>query len=406
MATSSTNSDFTYLMDREGVPKELVDKFIAAGISSVRVFAAFAQDTEELRKILLADFELDTTALAGKVVAGKVVVAWELAKVRSAKMAEVEAESELRQEAKPLRQSDFKSMKESYEAKWWKLEKKQIPSRAYVEKLGDGVEKGEPRAELLTEVTNCEEGDTDLMKAVFDSSGNIKAIKTTSTIALPKDPEELRARIALLGRAWCFISFQQPNCAWLKDLNPQIFQEYVDYLLGPFVFKLFARDEYGNQSAAPPWNLLLSYELEIRRKTMCLITEGSTLGLSLKTAYQDPVTKERYFNTPLALAGTLRSAKRTYNEMDNNYSKGGKGKGKGKSNRPRGHRGKAGGKGGNRAVANGDGGSRDGCKAKTPDGKMICYAYNTRDGCDRNPCRFLHVCGNCFRDHPMTGCSN
>ena len=110
---SSTSSDFTFLMDREGVPGDLVEKFTAAGISTVRLFAAFAQDADELRKSLKDDFELDTSILVNKVTAGKVVVAWELAKARSSKMAEVEAESEIRQEAKPLRQSDFKAMREA-----------------------------------------------------------------------------------------------------------------------------------------------------------------------------------------------------------------------------------------------------------------------------------------------------
>ena len=396
---STVSSDVKFLMDREGVPGDLVTKFMDAGITTVRLFAAFAADAQDVRKTLTDDFGIDGATLVGRVTAGKVIVAWELAKARSSKLAEAEAESEVRQEAKPLRQTDFRAMREAYEARWWKLERKQVPSRTYVEKIGDGVEKGDPRAEPLSEVTNSEEGETDLMKAVFDPTGNIKAIKASSTVPLPRDPEELRQRIMLLGRAWSFVAFQQPNCAWLKDLTPQAFQEYLDYLLGPFVYKLVARDEHGNQSAAPPWNLLLSYELEVRRKAMALVAEGVPLVKALKDAFQDPVTKERYFNTPLALVATLRGQKRTYDEANNpthpggGNPGGGKGKGKGRKNPRRRTGGKGKGKG-------------NGCKPKTPDGKLVCFDYNSGDGCSRSGCKFLHICGTCFGKHPMQECPN
>ena len=399
-------SDFAFLMDREGISADLTKKFTDAGIDTVRLFASLVSDSAGLRKLLSDDFGIDLTTLAGKVTVARIVVAWEAAKARSAKYAEVEAETEVRQEAKPLRQSDFKSMRDAYESRWWKLESKQVPSRIYVEKVGDGIEKGDPRAELLSEVTNREEGDTDVMKAVFDSGGTIKAIRATSTIPFPKDAEELRARISLLGRAWCFVAFQQPNCKWLKDLCPQDFQEYLDYLLGPYVHKLAARDEQGNQTAAPPWNLLLSYELEIRRRAMVLVGEGLDFRAALKAAYRDPVVKERHFTTPLATAATLRGAKRQWSDVGGGGSggsgNGGKGRGKG-------GRGNNGGKGKSKGGEGGKGRKgktpADGCNSRTPDGKPICYPYNKAEGCDRRDCPFLHVCGRCFKRHSMQECT-
>ena len=71
-------SDFMFLMDREAIPSDLVEKFKAAGINSVRLLAAFATDADAMRTSLKEDFGVDTSVLAGKVTAGKVVVAWEL----------------------------------------------------------------------------------------------------------------------------------------------------------------------------------------------------------------------------------------------------------------------------------------------------------------------------------------
>jgi hypothetical protein len=85
---------------------------------SRRQFAAFAADAEELRKSLKEDFAMDPAAgLPTKIAISKLVVAYESAKVRSRKLAEAEAEAEVRQEAKPVRGTDMKVMREAYEEK-------------------------------------------------------------------------------------------------------------------------------------------------------------------------------------------------------------------------------------------------------------------------------------------------
>ena len=155
---ATIDTDLKYLLDREGVESDIMDKLSAAGITSVRLFAAVATDPGIVKQIAKDDLGINTDTLAGKVSAGKLVVGWELAKARSAYFAKLEAETEVRSDTKPIRQSDFKTMRESYEGKWWKLEPKQVPSKAYTEKVSDHLEKGEPRAELLSEVTNHEEG--------------------------------------------------------------------------------------------------------------------------------------------------------------------------------------------------------------------------------------------------------
>ena len=46
-----------------------------------------------------------------------------------------------------------------------------------------------------------------------------------------------------------------------------------------------------------------------------------------------------------------------------------------------------------------------GCASETPDGKKICYTFNDKArGCAVAKCQFLHVCGRCFKDHPMFRC--
>ena len=146
-AMTAASSDFKFLMDREGVSLDMQAKIYHAGVTNTRQFAAFAADTDELRKIMKEEFALDPTGnLANRIELSKIVVSWESSKGRSAKMTEIEAESEVRDTAKPIRTTDFKAMKDAYQEKWWKIEGKAVPAKQYVEKISEGVERAEPRA--------------------------------------------------------------------------------------------------------------------------------------------------------------------------------------------------------------------------------------------------------------------
>ena len=158
--------DLKFLLDREGVTAEVQAKIFHAGIINIRQFAALVQDTEELRKCLKDDFGLDATNLAGKALASTVAVARETAKVRAAKVAEVEAECEVRQEPKPVRGNDYQNMKEAYEKKYWTLEKNQLPANIYIERISEGVEKADLRAETLSEMVNNLEDEVDVLRAI------------------------------------------------------------------------------------------------------------------------------------------------------------------------------------------------------------------------------------------------
>ena len=347
-----------------------------------------------LRKCLVEDFGMSDANLVGKVAISKVVVVWETAKIRAEKAAEAEAECELRQEPKPVRNNDYARMKEAYEAKYWKLEKDHLPAKSYLERISEVVEKADYRAEPLTEVANRKEDDVDMLRAIWDTSGAIKAVRSYPKVPMPRDPEELRQRVTLLGTAWAFVALTQPSATIIQGVTPQAWQEYLEYILGPHCYGLSARNAYGETMAAPPWTLLMSYELEMRRKMAELMSEGTPMSTALKLAAKDPVVKERYFTTPLALAsvtGAKRKADEAFGTQDGWGSKGrGNNRGKGK------------GRGGKGKDGKGKDAKSRGCANKTPDGKPICYKYNNQnERCVKAKCTFLHVCGRCFKDHPM-----
>jgi hypothetical protein len=360
------------------------------GVVNVKQFAAFAEDRADLKKIAKDNFEIDMDVdMANRVKVSKIVVAWDTAKARSTKQAEIEGESQFRRVPKDLGPGDFQAMRESFETRWWELEDKRVPGKSYMEKKLDEVEKNELKAELLSEVVSQEEDDPDSLKTVWSVGGELKAVKVGAKVSLPGNPEELRSRITLMGTAWIFVSSQQTHRPYLRDLNPRLFQEYLDYLLGEFVYGMCGRDGRGEPLASPSWSLVISYEHAVRSKAMSLVRKGSTFADALRAAWEDPLVKERFLNTPLA----LESVKRPFSSIGNDRQEQrapAKGKSKGKN--------KGQGKGKNKA-------NTTDCKSETPSGKKICFKYNNKGNtCSSKTCRFAHVCGRCFENHPMYEC--
>jgi hypothetical protein len=120
---------------------------------------------------------------------------------------------------------------------------------------------------------------------------------------------------------------------------------------------------------------------------------GASFKDALRTAWEDPTTKERHFTTPLCLEATRKRGPDNRQEPPQKFQQKGERKGAG--------RGKAG-----KARGKGKGGR--GCSAATPDGTKICYKFNNElQKCKIPNCTFAHVCGICFaKGVPMYSCSH
>jgi hypothetical protein len=181
------------------------------------------------------------------------------------------------------------------------------------------------------------------------------------------------------------------NRAHLRGVTPQLFQEYLQYLLGEYVLGMLTKDGLGRVINNPAWHLLIGYEHAIRVKTAYLIrTKGMAFRDALRVAWDDSVTKERYFSTPLAMDMVTRRAPQQPSQPSqpgepfSKKARKGKGKGKGKPE----------------AAAPATGGKtkkfKGGCARNTPEGKPVCFNFNSDKGCKESTCRFLHACGKCF----------
>ena len=183
---------------------------------------------------------------------------------------------------------------------------------------------------------------------------------------------------------------------WLSDLKADHFQRFVEYILGDRVNAI--KVPYDNQHVAikPNWALVLQYEHRLRREAFKLVNRGeATLGEALVRVTKDPDLKEAYFTTPLALttAETPVKYQKTSQKGNNEWTNRQKGKGKGKFQQHKGF-----GKGAKNNASKGKHGDLS-LVAQTPDGRDICFAFNSQ-GCN-GKCGRVHVCRvrGCFGDH-------
>jgi len=402
LALTKGGTDLRFLLAREEVDDGDQALLYHAGVTTVSRLSAFADTIDSLRDTLRDDFGIDaSTSLANRLRATKLVVAWQASQTRQEKIAQVEGEQVARNLPKALASTDYTAMRLAWHKRWWDLEDKQTPSRSFMERLMDTVEADEPRAFHLTEVTNKDEEDPDLLQATLDAAGAMRLKRGFTKVPMPASPEGLRKRIQLLGIAYMMAGLRHSNRVWLQGMGPQNWQDYVEYLLGEWVNGLVAKDGEGNTLATPHWTAVLDYELAMR-KDACRRIQSSSMSMlkALKEVTRDPVLKERYFTTPIAFAAVPggRTSKRVGPSEEDKPLKERrtkpKGRGKGKDK-------------GRGLKRDGNSSGSTGCARNTPDGKPICYKYNNKkEGCARKGCSFAHVCGRCFAAHPMFRCSN
>ena len=141
---------------------------------------------------------------------------------------------------------------------------------------------------------------------------------------------------------------------------------FSEYILGERVAGLEIKFD-GIVIATPPWSTVLSYEKELRIAAMDLVTDGEqpTMAAALKAVCRDPHLKQIYFMEPI----TLKQEKAPETTLavpswsrptlaTPGFA-------------PRFKGGKAGSKGGKSAIKG------------TPDGRMICYAFNNGENLRR-----------------------
>ena len=151
----TASSELKFLMTREGVDAEIQVKIYEVGVTTVNQFAALCKDQDDLREMAKADLQMDPSkGLAVRAKLARLLSAFSTAKGTAQKSAELEGEATVRNQPKLLQVASFQGMRDAFEAKHWELEDKRVPSRTFMERRLEGIEKNDLRVEHLSEVTN------------------------------------------------------------------------------------------------------------------------------------------------------------------------------------------------------------------------------------------------------------
>ena len=406
-AVLKADTELALAFERNDVSRETLAFFAHSGIDNMNKFAGIAKDGDDLKAMMLKEFGFDSTAsLAERVRITNIVICFEMAKSRVVERNKLEGELMAKQIIKPLSISEHGAMRTAWERRFWVLDEEWVPSRVYLERRLEDLEQGEFKAEALTTVLTKDQEDPDLLVPVWSNTGSLQMRKGTTSVEEPKNSEQLRRRIKVLGIGLMMLGLRHQNKQFLQNLNPQIFEDFLTYLLSEQCYFMQGKSAEGFTISGPSWAQLLIYEYQVRRKAWLIVqSKGTEFGEALREAWKDPSTRERFLITPIALATS--GTKRNWGDSSGsgNHSDKPKTGGGGKAHGKGAKKSKGSGKGKGSSGKSSGKGNTSSCASRTPDGKPICYGYNNFDvRCRDSRCRFLHVCGACFGKHPIYAC--
>jgi hypothetical protein len=341
----------------------------------------------------------------------RVLDAWGATTIRVTEANKRDAERRADRMPKVIGGNEHVEMRFAFERRFGRIADKVWPCEMLVEGRLEMIENGTLEAEPLTKVVPKDLAQSNSLDLDLDKLNRFRLKEGMKEIPMPSSSEDLRRRIQTLAITFYLAKVRHPNRAFLADAEPDVWLPHVEYMLNEEVAGLEARGADGRLLHKADWNLVLSFEYQIRREAVRLILyEQITLGAALERARKDMQLKERYFTTPLGFsalaslqhfsalslgpssaASTAASAsdsptkwKRVRKPWTEKVLKG-KGKGKGKE-RSKGKR-----KGKEMA-------------RETPDGRKLCFAFNSAaEGCSGS-CGFVHACRLCFGQHPAHRC--
>ena len=395
-AVALANSDLQYVLQEAGA--DLSTQYAVCSLhTTIRRFQAIADTRSEARQAAARDFGCSSDTAAGRQQQAAVVAAWELAKEVSAKEVELCAESKVLGQPRVLQVQERQAMLAAVTAVHGRLNEGETPSAEYLALKAEECEINEPTASPLDCISAKRDNLESQLQSTVDAQGHIRITKVKHKLEVPVNSEHYRRIMKIEMYAWLAMAARFKTKPWLQGLSVTPFLKFTDYILGERVSQLKIPTAQGgdqNSGFRPPWTTVLAYEFRLRKEAFRLVNEeGSTLADALTKVCKDTELKEVYFTTPLALASAEGGIRKYFKGNGKDPRKGlkgltpgkGDGKGDGKDRK------------GRDTGGTGFGGKTPGMFAgftlltHTPDGRQICYAFNSARGCKGN-CGRVHVC--------------
>jgi len=422
--------DLSYLWDELEIPEEVQANLAAREIRKLGVFAKVEATEDSFREWLKEDLGLNPTSSVGeRVVVAKLAEAWEAARQRATTTRKMDAEARVSGQSREMLKGTHLALRRACARVHGQVEDRRCPGRAYLESRLEQLDDGELEAEPLSKVTTValeQESVTSTPGSGIDvrRDGLLHVVKGKRSAPLPTGPEQFRAVMRVMGLHWEMVHLKGAGRAVLRDYTVSVFERHVDYVLGDDCWLI--GEANATMAGGPTWDLLMKYELELRKFAIRRVNEGGkTLAEAMEEARHSIEHRTNYFITPLAMpsarittphvAAEPRGAKRSAEEFTRTHEDGaasksssGKGKSKGKD---KGGKQKSGSaekqlkkmtaQAAYRTIRNAP--ARYKAQLNGPDGVPRCHHFQTGK-CTVSGCKYTHACMRCGGAHGITSC--
>ncbi len=441
-ALASMDSELRHLLEEHHIGVEIIAVISHLHAKTMLTFSKIEADETNVRDWIMNDVGIERAG-GGRGIISTLVAVWEMAKQRVAAEGVLRAEARAEGRTPELPPQTVLNLRKDYQGLVGVLADDEYPSDAYLNMNIAQLECGALRAEVLDEVTSRkmeedEQNGGDEFEVDWSRRGmRLKRHKLHGT--LPTTTEELRAKFDLIKHCHALLRLRHGGRQLLHGLRPEMWDNYVRYLLGKDIWGAKVRDASGTVIAELRWDQLLHFDLVARKWVIKQVNEaGAKLGEALVAVETNTDLVVKYVTTALATANIKRPtasapasastalaltqasprttinkrqerrgrAKRKVEELQaevqeltsrNPQPQGAQDKGKGKKGKGSKGSGAPGSEGNGKWLAL----ARKHRKIKTTDGARFCWSFNEGRACRAN-CPFDHMCAFCGNpDHPI-----
>ena len=309
-AIAKLSSELSSILDNRDVPGWLQARIAHVGALKVGTFGRIEGTEKEVREWVVDTLKVDPSAdPTNRTAIATVVDAWQASKKRLDRRDDVEAEERASKLPKTIPKKDYVNMKLAHSKTYLggkPLPDYETPHHEGFETSCDQIEDGEIIAEDLKEIASEKEAKkdpSDNLTPIFQRDGYMKIRVKKNQVPPPTDSEGYRWRMRLLSVKWVMIRDKYPNNALLQSMGPGVFNSHAEFILGPEVVGLDARDAFGAAVARPTWATAMSFELEVRKKAFSRFNEERIpLAMALSEAQSDPGLRQRFLHIPFSIS--------------------------------------------------------------------------------------------------------
>ena len=304
---------FLSIMTSAGVPEAKMEELGTKGYKTVGLYGNVAATREKMEGFLKAVLNVDPAADAQDyLLLAQLLTAWDGCRARVEVETRHNAERAVNQLSPQLSSTDYELAVQAFERMQGyepgKYPRHWIPSQPFWERL---VGQAESSYDImaLTRVTSRGQEDTNQSEfgGVDLGTGLFKIKKPEFAVAYPTCPESLRNRLKALAVNWMMVQARFPSNPKLATATLELFNRYVEYLIGPHVWGMVSMGLDGRPVSSPCIEHVLGYDQALRKYAADAMNAGWDVKTAFEKALADHDTRQLFFTSPVAIdAGSGR----------------------------------------------------------------------------------------------------